>query len=122
MVSDTNLFWFHIMNAQVCNLSCPLQGKSLISKKNFNEEDILFEERPLVSSQFLWNEFYKYDACEYCLRSLETAENQSRRLTEDPTLTLPFPECDETDQSKYVNCPQCQVLYTGVLLHANSCP
>lgn len=86
-----------------------MQGKSLITKKNFNEGDVLFEERPLVSSQFLWNEFYKYEACEYCLCSLETAENQSRRLTENPALTLPHPECDVTDPSTYVKCPQCQV-------------
>lgn len=87
------------------------KGKSLITKKNFDEGDVLFEERPLVSSQFLWNEFYKYEACEYCLCSLETAENQSQRLTENPALTLPHPECDVTDQSIYVKCPHCQVTY-----------
>ncbi|XP_056005253.1 histone-lysine N-trimethyltransferase SMYD5-like [Ostrea edulis] len=87
------------------------KGKSLIAKQNFEEGDVLFEERPVVSSQFLWNEFYKYTACEYCLRSLETAENQSRRLTENEALTLPYPECDETKPSQYVKCPQCQVTY-----------
>lgn len=85
----------------------------MITKKNFDEGDVLFEERPLVSSQFLWNEFYKYEACEYCLCSLETAENQSQRLTENPALTLPHPECDVTDQSIYVKCPHCQVCMHG---------
>lgn len=76
----------------------------------------MFEERPVVSSQFLWNEFYKYTACEYCLRSLETAENQSRRLTENEALTLPYPECDETKPSQYVKCPQCQVNFVQCVL------
>ncbi|XP_062619027.1 histone-lysine N-trimethyltransferase SMYD5-like [Saccostrea cucullata] len=100
----------HELNVEI-SFENTKKGKSLIAKQNFEEGDVLFEERPLISSQFLWNEFYKYKACEYCLRSLETAEKQSQRLTENEALTLPYPECDETDPSQYSACPQCQVTY-----------
>ncbi|XP_062574950.1 histone-lysine N-trimethyltransferase SMYD5-like [Saccostrea cucullata] len=100
----------HELNVEI-SFENTKKGKSLIAKQNFEEGDVLFEERPLVSSQFLWNEFYKYKACEYCLRSLETAEKQSQRLTENEALTLPYPECDETDPSQYTDCPHCQVTY-----------
>lgn len=38
---------------------CP-QGKGLFAKKPFKKGDTIFIERPLVSSQFLWNALYKY--------------------------------------------------------------
>lgn len=85
------------------------QGKGLFAKKNINKGDVIFEETPIVSTQFLWNELYKYKACEYCMKSLETAEEQARRLSTNPHLSLPHPECDITDQSPYVDCPGCQV-------------
>lgn len=87
------------------------KGKGLFAVKDIKKGDVLFEERPIVSSQFLWNELYKYTACEYCLKSLETAEQQCQRLTENPVFTLPFPECCEAKVDKYVVCPQCQVVY-----------
>ncbi|XP_033756750.1 SET and MYND domain-containing protein 5-like [Pecten maximus] len=87
------------------------KGKGLFAAKDFKKGDVLFEERPIVSSQFLWNEFYKYTACEYCLKSLETAEKQCQRLTENPSVTLPYPECCEAKLDQYVWCPQCQVVY-----------
>ncbi|XP_060076891.1 histone-lysine N-trimethyltransferase SMYD5-like [Ylistrum balloti] len=87
------------------------KGKGLFATKDFKKGDVLFEERPIVSSQFLWNEFYNYTACEYCLKSLETAETQCQRLTENPSLSLPFPECCEAQPAQYVMCPQCQVVY-----------
>jgi RNA polymerase subunit RPABC4/transcription elongation factor Spt4 len=67
------------------------------------------EESPIVSCQFAWNEFYKYKACEYCLRSLETAEAMAQRLTENYSLILPHPECCEVSQDQIVTCPQCGV-------------
>ncbi|XP_076103229.1 protein-lysine N-trimethyltransferase SMYD5-like [Mytilus galloprovincialis] len=88
-----------------------LKGKGLFAKKNINKGDVIFEETPIVSTQFLWNELYKYKACEYCMKSLETAEEQARRLSTNPHLSLPHPECDITDQSPYVDCPGCQVTY-----------
>lgn len=70
---------------------------------------MILTETPLVSAQFCWNELYKYKACEFCLRSLETAEEMSQRLTENPALTLPHPECCAVDPSVFSLCPQCQV-------------
>ncbi|KAI2656705.1 SET and MYND domain-containing protein 5 [Labeo rohita] len=57
-----------------------VKGKGLFAKRPFKKGDTIFIEQPLVSSQFLWNALYKYRACEYCLRALETAEENARRL------------------------------------------
>ena len=85
------------------------KGKGLFASQGLKKGDVIFEEKPLVSSQFLWNEFYKYTACEYCLKSLETAEAQACRLTENPSMTLPHPDCCETKPDQHVVCVQCQV-------------
>ena len=86
-----------------------LQGKGLFAQISLKEGEVIFEEHPVVSTQFLWNEMYKYLACEYCLQSLETAEEMSRRLTENPALDLPYQECCEARPSEHVVCPDCQV-------------
>jgi hypothetical protein len=36
------------------------KNRSLVGKKPFRKGEVLFSEKPLVSSQFAWNEFYKY--------------------------------------------------------------
>jgi hypothetical protein len=87
------------------------KGKGLFATQPFKEGDTIFTEVPLVSAQFSWNELYKYAACEFCLRSLETAEEMSRRLSDNPALVLPHPECCGVDKSTYTCCPQCQVRY-----------
>ena len=38
----------------------PEKGKGLFANTNFKEGDIIFEEKPLVCCQFLWNAMYKY--------------------------------------------------------------
>lgn len=85
------------------------QGKGLYAKRSFKQGDAILTETPLVCAQFSWNELYKYQACEFCMRSLETAQEMSQRLTENPALMLPHPECCSVDKSKYVVCSQCQV-------------
>ena len=55
------------------------QGKAVFATAAIPKDQAIFEEEPLVCSQFLWNEIYKYKACEYCLRSLETAQEMGRR-------------------------------------------
>ncbi|ESO97001.1 hypothetical protein LOTGIDRAFT_231752 [Lottia gigantea] len=87
------------------------KGRGLFARQEIKEGEAILDEKPLVSTQFLWNELYKYTACEYCLRSLETAEAMARRLTNNPALSLPHPECCALDPSEFVVCPQCQVLY-----------
>lgn len=44
------------------------QGKGLFATKFFKAGDIIFEEFPVVSCQFAWNETFKYLACELCMR------------------------------------------------------
>lgn len=91
----------------------PEKGKGLFANTNFKEGDIIFEEKPLVCCQFLWNALYKYTACGFCMKSLETAEQMARRLTGNATLELPHAaKCCEIVRSgqKVVNCHSCQVL------------
>lgn len=86
-----------------------LQGRGLYAKTHIKSGDVIFEETPIVSCQFSWNELYKYTACEYCLRSIETAEAMAQRLTNNPALVLPHPECCEVKTDQIVTCPRCQV-------------
>lgn len=67
-----------------------------------------------MSSQFSWNKCYKYLCCENCLRPLETAETNARRLAGDQTITLPFAtECCPTTKrlGEIATCPHCHVQY-----------
>ncbi|KAH3787594.1 histone-lysine N-trimethyltransferase SMYD5-like isoform X2 [Dreissena polymorpha] len=89
------------------------KGRGLYSNQHYKVGDVILEEAPLVSCQFAWNELYQYTACENCLRSLETAEAMAQRLTSNPALVLPFPECCEVKQDLIVHCPNCQVSYCG---------
>uniref|UniRef100_A0AAQ5ZZL3 Protein-lysine N-trimethyltransferase SMYD5 n=1 Tax=Amphiprion ocellaris TaxID=80972 RepID=A0AAQ5ZZL3_AMPOC len=87
------------------------QGKGLFAKKSIKKGDSIFIERPLVAAQFLWNALYKYKACEFCLRALETAEENARRLSGNPGLSLPHPELCCVRPELHQACPQCQVMY-----------
>lgn len=80
-----------------------------------NEETILTES-PLVSAQFSWNKEYGYLACEHCLRPLETAEENIRRLSFDPTIQLPHPESDPTGtvQFEVVQCEKCEAKFCSL--------
>uniref|UniRef100_A0A8P4GD67 Protein-lysine N-trimethyltransferase SMYD5 n=1 Tax=Dicentrarchus labrax TaxID=13489 RepID=A0A8P4GD67_DICLA len=88
-----------------------IKGKGLFAKKSIKKGEAIFLERPLVSAQFLWNALYKYKACEYCLRALETAEENARRLSGIPGLSLPHPELCRVRPELHQACPQCQVMY-----------
>uniref|UniRef100_A0A3B3ZLS6 Protein-lysine N-trimethyltransferase SMYD5 n=1 Tax=Periophthalmus magnuspinnatus TaxID=409849 RepID=A0A3B3ZLS6_9GOBI len=88
-----------------------IKGKGLFAKKTIKKGEAIFIERPLVSAQFLWNALYKYKACEYCLRALETAEQNARRLSGNPGLSLPYPELCKVRPELHQPCPQCQVMY-----------
>lgn len=88
------------------------KGKALFATKSFTKGDVIFEEKPLVCVQFVWNAEYKYRACDHCLRSLESAQDMARRLSGDPSLELPYVEkCCEVSkcQQFIVTCPRCQV-------------
>lgn len=86
-------------------------GKGLFATQDFKAGDVIFEERPLVSCQFLWNAAYGYLACDFCLRPLETAEENACRLTQNSQLSLPFPECCDTKKDSFIECPYCDVSY-----------
>uniref|UniRef100_A0A8C1CP15 Protein-lysine N-trimethyltransferase SMYD5 n=1 Tax=Cyprinus carpio carpio TaxID=630221 RepID=A0A8C1CP15_CYPCA len=88
-----------------------VKGKGLFAKRPFKKGDTIFIEQPLVSSQFLWNALYKYRACEYCLRALETAEENARRLSGRAALNLPHPELCKVRPDRHQACPHCQVMY-----------
>ena len=89
------------------------QGKGLYATVPIVAGEVIFEEKPLICSQFLWNAEYKYDACEFCLAPLENAEENARRLTGDSTVQLPYlSECCCTDKSQHVGCTfACGVRY-----------
>ncbi|XP_063963551.1 histone-lysine N-trimethyltransferase SMYD5-like [Lytechinus pictus] len=88
-----------------------LKGRGLFSTRDVAAGTVLFEEKPLVCAQFLWNEFYNYEACEHCLRSMENAEEMARRLSANPSLVLPYTECCKVKKENFVHCPHCQVVY-----------
>lgn len=73
--------------------------------------EIIFEERPLVACQFLWNQAWGYSACDFCLRPLETAEENARRLTGNSALTLPFSHLCSTIKQNHVDCAGCEVTH-----------
>ena len=92
--------------------------------------EIILEEDPLISSQFLWNAEYKYDSCNFCLRPLETAQENVQRLCQDGTIQLPYHEsCCATDKSKHVLCvcgarycsAQCRQ-HASIIYHTSLCP
>nr|CAB3266419.1 SET and MYND domain-containing protein 5 [Phallusia mammillata] len=87
------------------------KGFGLFATKDLNAGDEILVEEPLVSCQFAWNKLYKYLACDYCMKSLETAESMSQRLTENRSLSLPHPECCERNVAITVQCPQCEITY-----------
>ncbi|KAK2572429.1 Histone-lysine N-trimethyltransferase SMYD5 [Acropora cervicornis] len=90
------------------------KGRGLFSEKNFEEGEIIFEERPVVCSQFLWNAMYDYLACGSCMKSLESAEQMARRLTGNAALELPHASrCCEITRfgQKVIKCHRCQVRY-----------
>ncbi|KAI1238044.1 hypothetical protein IHE44_0012752 [Lamprotornis superbus] len=87
------------------------KGKGLFATKNIRRGETVFVERPVVSSQFLWNALYNYRACDHCLRALETAEENAQRLLGRSSLVLPHPEQCSIRKDLHQQCPRCQVTY-----------
>lgn len=99
------------INVEVCIIS-EKKNRGIVAKRNLAQDEIIFTEKPLVSAQFTWNEFYQYKACEYCMRPLETTEENIARLTEDRNFKLPYlKEFCSVDKSKFVQCSNCQIEY-----------
>ncbi|XP_071982530.1 protein-lysine N-trimethyltransferase SMYD5 [Engystomops pustulosus] len=87
------------------------KGRGLFAARSIRKGDTIFQEKPLVSSQFQWNALYRYRACDHCLRSLETAEENAQRLSGNVHITLPNPELCAVQNGLHQQCPQCQVSY-----------
>ncbi|OTF78084.1 SET and MYND domain-containing protein (SMYD)-like protein [Euroglyphus maynei] len=84
-----------------------IKGRCLIATETIHTGEIIFEELPLVCSQFLWNAECKYDACQFCLTPLETAEENVSRLTKEQIKLPYFEQCCQTNKSKHVDCLGC---------------
>ncbi|KAJ8888010.1 hypothetical protein PR048_007495 [Dryococelus australis] len=78
-----------------------LKGRGVFANKSFKSGDTIFEELPVVCCQFSWNIAYKYAACNFCMRPLETTQDNVRRLSGQKALVLPYPECCPTDSSSH---------------------
>uniref|UniRef100_A0A8C5N349 Uncharacterized protein n=1 Tax=Leptobrachium leishanense TaxID=445787 RepID=A0A8C5N349_9ANUR len=50
-------------------------------------------------------------ACDHCLRSLETAEENAQRLSGNVHVVLPYPELCTIQNGLHQQCPRCQVSY-----------
>lgn len=87
------------------------KGRGLFAIKDYNVGDVIFTEEPLISCQFSWNKLYGYLACDYCMKSLETAEEMARRLCNDDSVSLPHPECCQNKQLTPIACEKCGVKY-----------
>jgi SET and MYND domain-containing protein 5 len=80
------------------------------------------EEAPLISSQFSYNKAYGYLACEHCMYPLETAEQNLRRLTFNPTVALPYKEADSSlkIQDSIVECPETKAKFCSASCFAEA--
>ncbi|XP_065352893.1 histone-lysine N-trimethyltransferase SMYD5 [Cloeon dipterum] len=87
------------------------KGKGLVATADFLEGSTIFEEDPIVCCQFPWNATCKYRACDYCMRALETAEENIRRLLNNPDIIIPNHECCTTDKSSHTECDLCGTEY-----------
>ena len=85
------------------------QGKGLFAVRDIAQGDVILQEEPLVCAQFHWNSVYKYLACNHCMKSIERAEEMAQRLSDNPSVVLPHPECCSVKTDEHTICPQCQV-------------
>eukprot|EP00055_Hartaetosiga_balthica_P006984 m.23374 g.23374 ORF g.23374 m.23374 type:complete len:385 (+) comp5539_c0_seq3:37-1191(+) len=67
------------------------EERRFVLEDDIIEGGVLLEEEPVVSAQFCWNKLCKYDACDYCLRSLERADDMASRLA-GMKVECPHPE------------------------------
>jgi hypothetical protein len=72
------------------------KGRGLVATREFVKGETLFREKPMVSCQFSWNVDYGYKACHNCMEPLETAQENVTRLSGNPNLILPYPDCCTT--------------------------
>ena len=86
-------------------------GRCLVVTRDVQPHEVLFCEQPLVSCQFSWNKRYGYSACDQCLRPLETAVENVRRLAQEPAIELARPDLCATQRDRHDACPGCAAAY-----------
>ncbi|KAL4716148.1 hypothetical protein ACJJTC_013925 [Scirpophaga incertulas] len=87
------------------------KGKALFATRKYEQGEVILEEDPLVSCQFAWNAAYRYLACDFCMRPLETPEQNVRRLSCKPDIVLPHSNSFELNLECVTSCNHCSVLY-----------
>lgn len=90
---------------KICDFGS-LRGRGLVAVRSLVAGELLFEESPLISCQFSWNKLYGYLACDHCLKPLEDSQNNVRRLSNQPSLILPFLEASFECSTIY-ECSNC---------------
>ncbi|XP_018327874.1 SET and MYND domain-containing protein 5 [Agrilus planipennis] len=98
------------MNVEIREIDC-IKGKGLFAKKFLPTGSVILEEEPLVCCQFSWNAACNYKACDHCLRPLESAQENARRLAGNYNLVLPHPECCTTNKTAICECASCGTEY-----------
>ncbi|XP_043270494.1 SET and MYND domain-containing protein 5 [Venturia canescens] len=88
-----------------------VKGKGLFARHNIKEGEQILVEKPILCCQFAWSTDYGYLSCDNCMRPLETAEENVRRLTGKTNIILPYPQCCETQKETIVECQACGIKY-----------
>lgn len=57
------------------------KGRGVLATESLEEDDILFQEKPICSAQFSWGRHLNYRACFHCMKPLETPNECVLRLT-----------------------------------------
>ncbi|TRY71909.1 hypothetical protein TCAL_00173 [Tigriopus californicus] len=86
-------------------------GRGLFAQRAFESGQALFEESPLISAQFCWNEAYGYSCCHFCMTPLEDAQENIHRLTRNSNWVVPHPQCNPNRLEEHVQCPDCLIKY-----------
>lgn len=88
------------------------KGYGIKAIKNYDEDDIIFEENPIVCAQFLHNKDF-FLACSHCMRSLEKPSAMLKRLS-GIEVELPShfdPALSDLNQPQIFSCQHCSDVY-----------
>ncbi|CAL8099491.1 unnamed protein product [Calicophoron daubneyi] len=86
------------------------RGRGVITTRQTEAGDVIFSESPLLCCQFSWNRLYGYQACDYCMCPLESAEANAKRLTGNQNLVLPYSDCGALPLN-ITHCPGCGLAF-----------
>ncbi|XP_037509713.1 histone-lysine N-trimethyltransferase SMYD5 isoform X1 [Rhipicephalus sanguineus] len=101
----------HSLGVEVRRVGPSEARERVFAVRPFAEEEAILTELPVAACQLAWNRACKYAACDLCMRPLESAEANARRLAAQPRLRLPQPGCCTARPQEHVACPGCQAAY-----------